>query len=80
MSFPLYVFLGIAAIILATGISKAIQARAARGTAPDGALDAFGERLTAMERRLGDIQEIVLAADEKLERLEGHLATKALPD
>lgn len=80
MSAPLYVFLGIAAIVLASGISKAIQARAERGTTADGALAAFGERLAALERRLGDIQEIVLAADEKLERLEGRLVSQTLTD
>ena len=80
MTFPLYVFLGIAAIVLATGISKAIQAHAERGTAPDGALDAFGERLAALESRLSDIQEIVLATDEKLDRVENQLVTGSRPE
>jgi len=81
MSFSLCVFLGIACIILASGIAKAIQARAeTAGAADDGQLARVEERMGALEARLGDIQEIVLAADEKLERLEGQLLNQTRPE
>lgn len=76
MSAPLYVFMGIAIIILASGISKAIRIRAERGGAPNDALTGLEGRMAAVERRLGDIQEIVLSTDEKLERLESQLLTR----
>ncbi|MFH1571851.1 MAG: hypothetical protein ABIL09_27930 [Gemmatimonadota bacterium] len=74
---PFLILLGVAAIILASGASRAIQKRFDGSRAAGGALAALEERLAAVERRLGDIQEIVLSVDEKLERLE--LAPAAPP-
>lgn len=67
---------GIAIIIGAGTVSKYVAVRAQRGRAADQhQWERVAERLTEVERRLSDIQEVVLAIDEKLEHLETRRAT-----
>lgn len=62
---------GIAIIIGAGTLNRYVAARAQRGQASDRhQWERIEERLAQQERRLGDIQEVVLAIEEKLEHLE----------
>lgn len=61
---------GIALIICATALLKYVAARSKRSGVGEGRIGPLEERMTEVEKRLGDIQEIVLAIDEKLERQE----------
>lgn len=61
---------GIALIICATALLKYVTARSKSSGFSQGRIDQLEQRLSEVEKRLGDIQEIVLAIDEKLERQE----------
>ena len=61
-------FLGIAAIVLAMGWQKATIARAKSGELDRERFAELEDRIGAMEKRLSDIQEVVLSIDEKLEK------------
>jgi len=73
MDFDNLFFLGgIALIVLAVGWQKATIARAKSGELDRERFAEFEDRIGAMEKRLSDIQEVVLSIDEKLEK-EGRL-------
>lgn len=64
---------GIALIILAVTFMRYVKARTQQPRAPaadTGRVRELEERLAEVERRLSDVQDIVLAIDEKLERRE----------
>ena len=61
-------FLGIAAIVLAMGWQKATIARAKSGELDRERFAELEDRIGAMEKRLSDIQEVMLSIDEKLEK------------
>lgn len=61
-------FAGIALIICATALVKYVEGRNKRGHIGPQQADVLSERMDLVERRLSDIQEVVLAIDEKLER------------
>jgi len=68
-------FFGIALIICAIALLKHVQGRNKKdGVGPQQA-ERLQERMDLLERRLSDIQEIVLAIDEKLERQDRSGAT-----
>ena len=61
---------GIALIICAMALLKYVTARSKSSGFSEGRVGQLEQRMTEVEKRLGDIQEIVLAIDEKLERQE----------
>jgi len=61
---------GIALIICAIALLKYVKARAQKGGFGDERIEDLEQRMREVERRLGDIQDIVLSIDEKLERQE----------
>ncbi|MFT5089417.1 MAG: hypothetical protein ACI906_002282 [Candidatus Latescibacterota bacterium] len=61
-------FMGIALIICATALLKYVSGRNKKGSVGPQQAERLQERMDMLERRLSDIQEIVLAIDEKLER------------
>ena len=61
---------GIALIICAVALLKYVTARGRNKGFSDARTVQLDQRMTEVEKRLGDIQEIVLAIDEKLERQE----------
>ncbi len=61
-------FAGIALIICATALVKYVEGRNKKGSVGPQQAELLQERMDLVERRLSDIQEIVLAIDEKLER------------
>jgi hypothetical protein len=61
-------FAGIALIICATALVKYVEGRNKKGNIGPQQAEILSERMDMVERRLSDIQEIVLAIDEKLER------------
>ena len=63
-------WLGIALIICALALLKHVQARAKGGKVDNKAVERLEGRMGEVERRLNDIQDIVLSIDEKLERQE----------
>lgn len=63
-------FVGTALIICAAAFYKYVRARAAAGGVAVEQARLLEQRLAEVERRLADIQEVVLAIDEKLEHLE----------
>ncbi len=70
------IFLGIVLIILASAIGKHINHRA-KGSIPSDAEERLNERMDELDRRLTDIQDIIIAIDDKLERLEGRSPVKS---
>jgi membrane protein implicated in regulation of membrane protease activity len=64
------VFPGIALIICALALKKWVEGRNKKGSVGRQQAEQLEERMAVLERRLGDIQEIVLSIDEKLERQE----------
>ena len=67
MSELFVIFGGITAIICANALLRFVTARAPRGP-QHGETANLLERMGEVERRLTDIQDILLAIDEKLER------------
>ncbi len=67
-------FVGTALILCAVALLKFVKTRAAQGGAAAEQARLLEQRLAEVERRLGDIQEVVLAIDEKLEHLEARQA------
>ena len=63
-------FGGIALIICAVAILRYVTARSNRGPDEHETVEQLEQRMREVERRLTDIQEIVLSIDEKLERQE----------
>ena len=61
---------GIALVIGAIALLKYVRIRAERDGVAREEVDRLEQRLGEIERRLTDIQDIVLAIDEKLEREE----------
>ena len=61
-------FGGIAAIVLAVGWQKTTVARAKSGELDRERFAEFEDWVGAIEKRLSDIQEVVLSIDEKLEK------------
>ncbi len=64
------IFPGIALIICAVALLRYVTGRSKRDGVGRQQAERIEERMGALERRLGDIQEIVLSIDEKLERQE----------
>ena len=62
--------MGIALIICAVALLRLAEGRAKKGGLGKEQVEQFDRRIGEMEKRLTDIQEIVLAIDEKLERQE----------
>lgn len=63
-------FVGTALILCAVALLKFVKARAEQGGQVAEQSRLLEQRLAEVERRLTDIQEVVLAIDEKLEHLE----------
>ena len=70
MEVVLIVFLGVCGIILSGGIVNWVNIYMEKQAMGKKQSEALQSRLSEMERRLADIQELVLAIDEKLEYLE----------
>ena len=64
------VFGGIAPIICAVAFLRFVTIRTKRGAVDRDVVDGLEQRMHEVERRLTDIQDIVLSIDEKLERQE----------
>ena len=64
------VFLGVCGIILSGGLVNWVNIYLGKQTMGKKQTEALQIRLDEMERRLADIQEVVLAIDEKLEYLD----------
>jgi hypothetical protein len=62
--------LGVAFIILAAAILKYVERRY-RGSVPSDAEQRLTERLNELDRRLTDIQDVMITIDEKLSRPTG---------
>ena len=73
-------WLGIALIICAIALLKYVSARADKKGINDDEAGRLERRLGEVERRLTDIQDIVLAIDEKLERQEKYPGYRRSPD
>lgn len=58
---------GVALIVLASAVLKYVD-RQTKGSVPGKAEDRLNARLNDLDRRLTDIQEIMIAIDEKLDR------------
>ncbi len=65
---------GIALIICASALYMYVKARVERGHLGSEVGERLEQRLSEVERRLTDIQDIVLAIDEKLERQERQIS------
>jgi hypothetical protein len=61
---------GLALVICAVALLKYVEQRAKKGGLANPQVVQLEQRLGELERRLTDIQEIVLSIDEKLERRE----------
>ena len=61
-------WVGIALIICAVALLNHVKLRAGKGGLVKKQAEAFEARLGEVERRLGDIQEVVLSIDEKLDQ------------
>ena len=61
------IFTGIVMIICATALLRFVVARSTRGRVDDEVVERLEQRMQEVERRLTDIQDIVLSIDEKLE-------------
>ena len=59
--------IGIALIILASAVAKYVGART-RGSVPGDAEERLMARMNELDRRLTDIQDVMIAIDEKLSR------------
>jgi len=59
----------IAIIILASAVCKYVEHRA-KGGVPGDAEERLHTRITDLERRLTDIQDVMIAIDEKMSRNE----------
>ena len=71
---PLNPWVGIALVICAFALYKYVRIRVEREGAGRGQVESLERRLGEVERRLTDIQDIVLAIDEKLERQERQIS------
>ena len=72
-------WIGISLVICAVALLRWVQARAARGGrgAPSSAqMDRMEGRLKELERRLGDVQEVILSIDERLERRDAAVGSR----
>ena len=67
MEVVLIVFLGVCGIILSGGLVNWVNIYMEKQAMGKKQAEALQVRLDEMERRLADIQEVVLAIDEKLE-------------
>lgn len=65
--FMFEVGIGVALIVLAAAVHKYVD-RQTKGTVPGKVEDRLNARLDDLDRRLTDIQEIMIAIDEKLDR------------
>ena len=63
----LEIFSGIALIILASAVHKYIERRG-KGSIPSDAEERLMTRMDELERRLTDIQDVMITIDEKLSR------------
>ena len=61
---------GIALIICAVALLKYVKASSKGGSFGDKRIEQLEQRMGEVDRRLVDIQDIVLSIDEKLERQE----------
>jgi Flp pilus assembly protein TadB len=61
------IFAGIALIVLATAVCKHVEQRAKHSVSND-AEERLTARIQNIERRLTDIQDVMIAIDEKLDR------------
>jgi len=61
------IFAGVALIILASAVHKYIERRG-KGSIPSDAEERLMTRMDELERRLTDIQDVMIAIDEKLSR------------
>ena len=59
--------IGVALIVLATAVHKYVE-RQTKGSVPGKVEERLNARLDDLDRRLTDIQEIMIAIDEKLDR------------
>lgn len=59
--------IGVALIVLAVAVLKYVE-RQTKGTVPGKVEERLNVRLDDLDRRLTDIQEIMIAIDEKLNR------------
>jgi hypothetical protein len=66
----LIIFLGVCAIILCGGLVNWVNLYMEKHAFGKKQAEALQYRLDEMDRRLSDVQEVVLAIDEKLEHLE----------
>ena len=58
---------GVALIILAAAVLKYVERRS-KGSVPGGAEQRLSSRMDEIERRLTDIQDVMITIDEKLSR------------
>ena len=61
---------GVGLIICATALLKYVEARTKRPGLGKGESQQIEQRLVEMERRMGDLQDIVLAMDDKIQRID----------
>ena len=72
MSTPLTVFVGIALIILVSGLVRALNKWLSHRPVPQAAADeALQARLEEVEGRLRDVLDVMIALSEKVDRWEG---------
>jgi hypothetical protein len=63
-------WIGISIVICAVALLRWVQARSKQGVVVASRAEAIEDRLGEVERRLVDIQDIILSMDEKLERMD----------
>ena len=63
-------WIGISLVICAFALLRWTQGRSRREGLSPGHVEKLEARLSGLEQRLGDVQEVVLAIDEKLEHLQ----------
>ena len=61
------IFVGIVLIILASALRKYIDRRT-KGSIPSNAEERLNARMDELDRRLTDIQDVIIAIDDKLNR------------
>ena len=70
---------GVALIILASAIGKYISART-KGVIPSSAEQRLMARMDELDRRLTDIQDVMISLDDKLERMVHRYAAPVAGD